>query len=192
LEEAEQSSERLSGQIEELSTISNAARGGAKAAQETADRAMAGLSNVNDRINRTNERIGELDDYRADAGKTVLFKAGSWTLTEEAMAELDRLAEDLKLHRGYLVEVRGFASSDGSESWNRVLSMRRAESVVRYLAESHDIPLRRIIMPHGFGEKMPVADNKSRMGREQNRRVEVRILVNNGIVQSAELSMQPQ
>jgi len=53
--------------------------------------------------------------------------------------------------------------------------------VMRYLAETHDIPLRRIIIPFGYGEAMPVADNATRDGRKQNRRAEVNLLVSKGL-----------
>ena len=66
---------------------------------------------------------------------------------------------------------------------NRTLSQRRAESVVRYLAEKHDISLRRIVLPFGYGEAMPVADNGTLEGRKENRRVEVKILVSKGMTQ---------
>ena len=62
----------------------------------------------------------------------------------------------------------------------------RADAVVRYLAENHNVPLRRIVTPFGYGEKMPVADNKTRDGREQNRRVEVKVLVNKGLLESGQ------
>ena len=48
--------------------------------------------------------------------------------------------------------------------WNRVgqrLSERRANAVVQYLAQEHSVPLRRIVMPMGFGVKKPVADNST-------------------------------
>ena len=64
---------------------------------------------------------------------------------------------------------------------NDRLSERRADAVVRYLAQQHEIPLRRIILPFGYGEAIPVADNSTREGRKQNRRVEVKILVNRGL-----------
>jgi hypothetical protein len=55
------------------------------------------------------------------------------------------------------------------------------EAFMRYLAENHNIPLRRIVLPFGYGEAMPVADNATRDGRKQNRRVEVSILVSKGL-----------
>src|SRR5258706_15403006 len=83
--------------------------------------------------------------------------------------------------KGYVVEVSGFADATGSVARNRALSQRRADAVIRYLVENHQIPLRRIVTPYGFGETNPVADNKTREGRTENRRVEVKVLVSKGI-----------
>jgi outer membrane protein OmpA-like peptidoglycan-associated protein len=57
--------------------------------------------------------------------------------------------------------------------------------VIRYLVENHNIPLRRIVTPYGYGESNPVAENTSRDGRAQNRRVEVKLLVNKGLTAPA-------
>ena len=57
--------------------------------------------------------------------------------------------------------------------------------MIRYLVEQHKIPLRRIVTPYGFGASEPVADNKTRDGRAENRRVEVKVLVNKGLTQPA-------
>jgi OOP family OmpA-OmpF porin len=65
------------------------------------------------------------------------------------------------------------------------LSSRRADTVIRYLIENHNIPLRRIVTPYGYGESNPVAENATRDGRAQNRRVEVKLLVNKGLIQTA-------
>jgi outer membrane protein OmpA-like peptidoglycan-associated protein len=176
--EVEQNATRLSGQLDELAAVSNAARGGAKAAQETADRAVEG-------VNATNERISALDDYQAQHSQSIMFKVGSAVLSPEAKQQLDQVAQQAGGAKGYVLQVSGFASSDGSTEANRRLSQRRAENVIRYLVESHNIPLRRIITPYGYGELQPVADNTSREGREQNRRVEVQVLVNRGLTQGA-------
>ncbi|HEY0171527.1 MAG TPA: OmpA family protein [Pyrinomonadaceae bacterium] len=176
--QVEQNATRLSGQLDELAAVSNAARGGAKAAQETADAAVAG-------VNATNERISALDDYQSQNSQSILFKVGSSVLSREAKQQLDQVAQQAGGARGYVLQVSGFASSDGSTEANRRLSQRRAETVIRYLVENHQIPLRRIITPYGYGELQPVADNTSREGREQNRRVEVQVLVNRGLTQGA-------
>ena len=176
--QVEQNSQRLSGQLDELAAVANAAGGGAKAAQETADAAVSG-------VNMTNERISALDDYVAQQTVNVNFRVGSAVLTPEAKTTLDQIAQQALKARGYVLEVRGFASADGAESKNRMLSQRRADAVVQYLAYTHNIPLRRIVTPFGYGEQQAVADNKTREGRQQNRRVEVSVLVNRGLMQSA-------
>ncbi len=170
----EQNAQRLSGQIEELSQVANLAKGGAAAAQETADVAVDG-------VNKTNDRISSLDDFDVRKTETINFKVGSAVLSPDAKSMLDGIATQAKTEKGFVIEVRGFASSDGTENSNRVLSQHRAEAVMRYLAENHDIPLRRIVLPFGYGEAMPIADNSTRDGRKQNRRCEVSILVSKGL-----------
>jgi len=173
LSEAEQNAQRLSGQVEELSQVANLASGGAAAAQKSADQAIEG-------VNKTNDRISSLDEFEEKNTANILFKVGSAVLTPEGKAALDEVATRAKSEHGYVIEVRGFASSDGSESMNDRLSERRADAVMRYLAQ-HEIPLRRIVLPFGYGEAMPVADNATREGRKQNRRVEVKLMVNRGL-----------
>lgn len=177
---AEQNAERISGQIDELMAISNAARGGAKAAQETADAAVAG-------VNATNQRISALDDYVVQSTSTVNFKVGSSRLSPEAKQQLDEVATTAMTLRGYIIEVTGFASSDGNERANKLLSERRAKAVIDYLIQTHNIPLRRIGQSYGYGELQAVADNTTREGRAENRRVEVKLMVSRGLNQNVEV-----
>jgi OmpA-OmpF porin, OOP family len=188
LTSAEQNAQRLSGQLEELSAVANTARGGAKAAQETADQALAAAKANSAEIQATNDRISQIDNYEAKQNIAVNFKVNSAVLSDEAKAALDEIAAQAKNEKGYLIQVTGYASADGGEARNRTLSERRAEAVRRYLAENHDIPLQRMINPFGFGELKPVAENNTREGRKQNRRVEVAILVNKGLTASATTS----
>jgi outer membrane protein OmpA-like peptidoglycan-associated protein len=182
--QVEQNAQRLSGQLDELAAVSNAARGGAKAAQETADAAIGG-------VNATNERISALDDYQVQNNTSILFKVGSAVLSPESKQQLDQVAQQALTAKGYVLEISGFASADGSTEANRRLSQRRADTVIRYLVENHQIPLRRIITPYGYGELNAVADNSTRTGREQNRRVEVKVLVNRGLIQGAPTMTRP-
>ena len=99
---AEENAQRVSGQIDELMAISNAARGGAKAAQETADAAIAG-------VNATNQRISAMDDYVVQSTATVNFRVGSAVLSPEAKASLDEVANASQTLKGYSIEVTGFA-----------------------------------------------------------------------------------
>lgn len=177
---AEENAQRISGQIDELMAISNAARGGARAAQETADAAVAG-------VNATNERISALDDYVVQSTETVNFKVGSARLSPEAKSALDAMAQQAMTLKGYQIEITGFASSEGGTAMNKRLSENRARAVINYLVETHNVPLRRIGTSFGFGELQAVADNTTREGREQNRRVEVKLLVSRGINQNVEV-----
>jgi outer membrane protein OmpA-like peptidoglycan-associated protein len=156
----EQANEQLSGQIDEVGEVSRMAR-------EDAGRA--------------HERISSLDDYTVQNSTTVNFKVNSAVISLEQQKALDDLAQQAMTTKGYIIEIKGYADSTGDVARNRVLSQRRADAVVRYLQENHDIPLRRIITPYGYGELRPVADNSSPEGRRQNRRVEVKILVSRGI-----------
>jgi outer membrane protein OmpA-like peptidoglycan-associated protein len=178
LTQVEQNAQRLSGQLDELAAVANTAKGGARAAQETADSAVAG-------VNATNDRISALDDYVPQTVLAVNFKTGSAVLSADSKTKLDEIATKALNAKGYVVEVSGFTDTTGSVARNRALSQRRADNVIRYLVENHNIPLRRIVTPYGYGETNPVAENNSRDGRAQNRRVEVKLLVNKGLTQPA-------
>jgi outer membrane protein OmpA-like peptidoglycan-associated protein len=180
LDQAEENAQRISGQIDELVAISNSARGGAKAAQDTADAAIAG-------VNATNQRIAALDDYVVQSTANVNFRVGSAILSPEAKQQLDEVATAAMTMKGYVIEITGFASADGSAKANKALSQRRSQAVIDYLVETHNVPLRRIGQSYGFGELQAIADNTTREGREQNRRVEIKLLVSRGVNQNVEV-----
>jgi len=156
----EEANKRLSGQVEEAGELSKLARNEA---------------------GKAHERISALDDYAVQDSIAVLFKVNSAVISAEDRRALDELAQKAAATKGYVIEIAGFADSTGNTARNRVLSQQRADAVVRYLQENHDIPLRRMITPFGYGDLRPVADNTSEEGRRQNRRVEVKILVSKGI-----------
>ena len=154
---------RLSGQVDELGEVTKLARGEA---------------------GRAHERISALDDYEVQSTATVYFRVNSSVISPEEKRALDDLARKAETTKGYVIEVAGFADSTGNIARNRTLSQQRADAVVRYLQENHEIPLRRIVTPFGYGELRPVAENGSAEGRRQNRRVEVKVLVSRGIAAS--------
>lgn len=121
------------------------------------------------------QRIYEnLDNYQLLKNESITFGFNKAELTKDMKAKLDEFSQPLKAQKRYVVEVQGFADPAGPSHYNQELSQRRAAAVVRYLTTQHEIPLRRIQML-GVGEDMPVADNKTRDGRQQNRRVEVKV-----------------
>jgi outer membrane protein OmpA-like peptidoglycan-associated protein len=172
--EVEQNAQRMSGQLDELAAVSNAAAGGAVAAQEQADRAVQG-------VQVANERINSIDDYTPEQSIKVNFKLRSAVLTPEAKTSLDQVAEYAKNAKGFLIEVTGYAYESKDKNVNRRLSEQRAESVVRYFVENHNIPIRRILTPFGYGAINPLNENKTRDDRAENRRAEIRVLVNRGL-----------
>jgi outer membrane protein OmpA-like peptidoglycan-associated protein len=150
--------------------------------------AKAQTDPVNDKANQAiqdaadaEKRISELDDFDVYKVVTVNFAVNKWDLSAEAKASLDDLCAKAPTAKNYTVEVQGFTDSSGDPDKNLELSRKRADSVVQYLAVKHNIPLRRITTPMGYGSAKAVADDKSKEGRAQNRRVEVRILVNKGL-----------
>lgn len=104
------------------------------------------------------------------------FKFGKADLADEARVEIDRLADQLKAEqRAVWVEIEGHTDNVGDKKLNDRLALSRAEAVKRYLYEQHKVPLHKISVI-GYGEEKPVAPNKTRDGRAQNRRVVVRVL----------------
>jgi len=160
----EENQERMAGQMDELSAIAAEARKEAGAA---------------------NERISALDDYDVQETVVVNFKVNSAVLSPEAKQQLDTLAEKAMTAKGYVIEVAGHTDATGSVAKNFRLSQQRAESVVQYLAVNHKIPLRRFITPMGYGKTEAAADNTTAEGRAQNRRVEVKMLTNRGMMTPA-------
>lgn len=97
-------------------------------------------------------------------------------LSPQAQAALDQFAEQLKgENKNVYVEIQGHTDSVGSDNYNEELGLLRAEAVRRYLSQAHKFPLHRINII-SYGENAPVADNSSREGRSQNRRVALVVL----------------
>lgn len=166
----------LSGQIDEIQASLVSMRADTARAQGTADEAVKAAALANNRLNG-------LDEYEMVKTVTVHFKTGSAVLTPEGQAEIEQAAAwtTNATTKGWIVEVIGFADSRGTNPYNVSLSTRRANSVIGYLVTKQNIPPHRLIQPFGFGEEQPVADNATADGRAQNRRVEIRVLVNKAI-----------
>jgi outer membrane protein OmpA-like peptidoglycan-associated protein len=95
------------------------------------------------------------------------------------------LAQKALNEKGYVVEVAGFADRTGTANRNQTLSEQRADAVIRYLEQQGNIPIHRILAPAGMGTTHEAADNSTSAGRKLNRRVEVKVLVNQGVVAGA-------
>lgn len=149
--------------------------------QEIAAHAQRISENKQDIESNTN-RFMTLAEYDVKGQTTVKFGVGSARLDKGDQAELAKLAETAKGLTGYIVEVTGYADATGSAAMNTKLSKDRAIEVVNYLFQQCQIPMRHIVAPGAMGEYGPAASNETKAGRAENRRVEVKILVNKGIV----------
>jgi peptidoglycan-associated lipoprotein len=106
----------------------------------------------------------------------VKFGFDTSDLSPEAMAAIDEFAAKIKQdNKNVYVEIQGHTDNVGSEKYNEELGLLRAESVRRYLNQKQSFPLHRINVI-SYGESSPIADNKTREGRSQNRRVALVVL----------------
>ena len=171
----EENAEGQAAQIEQSDASARAALQESLSAQKMAAVAALGVVGL---ASGVDDVISGLDQFEVTKSIAVKFAAGSAVLSPEAKAALDEIAQEAREKHGYVIEVEGFASSDGGADHNRRLSQRRADAVVAHLVESKLIPPRRIVTPVGVGSANPIADDTSRKSREQNRRVEVKMLIN--------------
>ena len=139
--------------------------------------------NIKD-IEDNTKRFTALSEYDVKGEAAVKFGFGSSKISTQDQEELKKLAQTATGLTGYIVEVTGYADSTGSAAVNTKLSEERAKAVVLYLFQQCGVPMRHIVAPGAMGEYGPAAPNETKAGRAENRRVEVKILVNKGIAGS--------
>ena len=150
-------------------TSADNAKTSATAAQARAEAAGVRAEEVEKRSNRLLYEVVLSEDQGS-------FKFGQSALPEEAKSRIDQLISQLKADpRGAYVEIEGHTDNTGDKITNERLGLQRAETVKRYLYETHQVPLHKINVI-SYGEEKPVAPNKDRAGRAQNRRVVIKIL----------------
>jgi outer membrane protein OmpA-like peptidoglycan-associated protein len=146
----------------------------AGAAQSTADKGVAAAAQAERSVGTLGNKVENMDNFKLASTETVLFDLGKSELSKEAEAQLDAFAAKVAPMKHYVIDVQGFTDSTGAPAANIELSRRRAAAVVRYLTLDRQIPLFRV-NNLGYGTASPAADNKTRDGRKQNRRAEVRL-----------------
>jgi len=127
------------------------------------------------------QRFSDLTEFDTKGEATVYFASGSKKIPSKDQAALSELARNASGLTGYLIEVKGYADSSGNAAMNQKLSMDRAQEVVAFLMQNCNVPARRIVAPGAMGTTSPVGSNETSQGRSQNRRVEVKVLVNRGL-----------
>ena len=134
-----------------------------------------------DAIAEANARFGELDQYNILGEATVNFGNGRVEVEPEFKQQLLQLAQQAIGVKGYMIQVKGYASKVGSPALNQRLSMLRARNVTSFLEQQGQIPLTRILSPGAMGTSVEVAPDSTVEGQAENRRVVVMILQNKGI-----------
>src|SRR6266404_6488289 len=172
----------------QAATAAGAAQSSADQAQNSADQASlqaegAGVVGLADAaaIAAVDQRVSDLDDYKIQSENDVFFDRDSAILKEDAKPALADLAKLAKAVQGYLIEISGYASNTLGSKTDQKLSEERAAAVARYFYEVQNVPMRRILIPVGYGSMHPVASNGNAEGRELNRRVDVKVLVNKSL-----------
>jgi len=128
------------------------------------------------------KRFGELGDYDVKAAATIYFAVNSSVVNAQGKQDLQALAAQAKqIGTHYMIQVAGYTDSSGNAAYNQQLSDKRADGVIAYLQQSCGVPLFRVLAPAAMGMSNPAASNESTQGKAQNRRVEVKVLVNRGL-----------
>jgi len=129
----------------------------------------------------TNKRFSELGEYNTLGEVTVLFANGKILVAPEYKTQLLQLAQKAKTVDGYMIQVKGYASSVGSSAMNQRLSTERANNVTEFLEQKGGVPLTNMLAPGAMGTSKQVAPDTTSEGQADNRRVTVKILQNKGI-----------
>jgi outer membrane protein OmpA-like peptidoglycan-associated protein len=172
----------------QAATAADAAQSSADQAHNSADQASlqaeaAGVVGLKDAaaIAAVDQRVSDLDDYKIESENDVFFDRDSAVLKEDAKPALADLAKLAKSLQGYLIEISGYASNALGSKTDQKLSEERATAVARYFYEVQNIPMRRILIPVGYGSTHRIANNTDAVGRELNRRVDVKVLVSKSL-----------
>jgi outer membrane protein OmpA-like peptidoglycan-associated protein len=126
-------------------------------------------------------RFGQLDDYYIMDEVTVYFDNGKVKVDPKYTPQLMALVEKAKPINGYMIEVKGYASSTGNAASNQKLSEDRANNVTNILLQQGKVSLTRMLAPGAMGESEQVGNEKTQEGQAENRRVVVRVLQNKAI-----------
>jgi outer membrane protein OmpA-like peptidoglycan-associated protein len=183
LEETQDRVKKNEAKISEVDQKAQAARGAADQAQQAAVTADGKAATAADTAKAAGAKAEAVDK----ATKRILyevvlsedsgnFKFGSADLPDGAKAKIDEVVAKLLADpKGAYFEIEGHTDNVGPAELNQSLGLARAEAVKKYLYEQYKIPLFRINVI-SYGQEKPAADNKTKEGRAQNRRVVIRVL----------------
>ncbi|HLQ77713.1 MAG TPA: OmpA family protein [Terriglobia bacterium] len=178
-------SNQIKDQQVKLTDTSNqlqSAKNDIRAVDDKAGGAMAAADNAKSAIGETGKRVDGLsnqfanrNNYSVAMEDSVLFAFNSAQLKPEFHSVLDKLAQTAKQDPDAVIVLEGRTDSTGDADYNVKLGQQRMDSVLRYLVVQSDVPIQKIFQV-SLGKEKPVADNKTKEGREQNRATVVRVL----------------
>ena len=176
VEETQQRTRTNEGRIGEVDQKAQAADQHAAAAAGRADEAFGAANKVNaraDAIETASKRLVYEVVLSEDKGG---FKFGQAKIPDDMQAQIDQIVTQLKANpNGAFIEIEGHTDNVGPKDINYKIGLDRAEAVKRYLYENQQIPLHKINVI-SYGEEKPIAPNKTKEGRSQNRRVVIKVL----------------
>jgi peptidoglycan-associated lipoprotein len=176
VEETQQRTKDNEGRIGDVDQKAQAANQRAQAAGQRADEAYGAADKVNaraDALEAASKRLVYEVVLSEDQGG---FKFGQSKLPADTQSQIDQLVAQLKANpNGAYIEIEGHTDNVGPKATNYKVGLDRAEAVKRYLYEQHQIPLHKINVI-SYGEDKPIAPNKTKAGRAQNRRVVIKVL----------------
>jgi len=176
VEETQQRTKTNEGRIGEVDAKANAADQRASAAGQRADAAYTAADKVNTRADAIEKKSNRLVYEVVLSEDQGGFKFGQTKMPEDMQAKIDELVAQLKANpNGGFIEIEGHTDNVGPKDINYKLGLERAEAVKRYLYESQQIPLHKMNVI-SYGEEKPIAPNKTKDGRSQNRRVVIKVL----------------
>lgn len=176
IEETQERTRKNEGRISEVDQK-------AQAAAQSAQQANAAAATANDAASAVNGKVDTMDKASKRLVYEVVlsedggnFKFGKTTLPDEAKQKIDEMVAQLKQDpKNVYIEIEGHTDNVGPKATNEKLGLERAEAVQRYLYEQYQIPLHKMSVI-SYGEDKPVAPNKTKAGRAQNRRVVIKVL----------------
>jgi outer membrane protein OmpA-like peptidoglycan-associated protein len=180
IEETQERTRKNEGRISEVDQKAQAAGQRAQAANDAAAAAHAAATNVGseanakfDTIDKASKRLVYEVVLSEDQGN---FKFGKTVLPDEAKSKIDEMVSQLKQDpKNIYLEIEGHTDSVGAAKTNEQIGLARAEAVKKYLYEQYQIPLHKMNVI-SYGKDKPVAPNKTKAGRAQNRRVVIKVL----------------
>jgi OmpA-OmpF porin, OOP family len=170
---------RATSGIKDAQARADAANQHALTADQQAQQAQQLATTANNGVNTLSDRVANLDNYKPVVEQSVKFGFDKADLDKKSKAALDEVGSQIANTKGYIIQIEGSTDSVGDAAYNYQLSQRRASAVVQYLASKYNVPANKIYVI-GLGKDKPADKNNSAKGRAENRRVDVRLMTNQG------------